>query len=248
MKPRERLHYPKAIQAFDQFRRSFPSREAYHILAVSHHQLALQAYRLWQPEAGPLSFRLSLAIDPVTRASRVALSGGRHSTSPDPALQFREHLDREATRYLHEALQLARRMADRIQIATVLGSLGEVYVGMRATKEATRYLDEALQLARTLGNTGLEAAILNTHGNLFRSQHQPDAALHAYQESIVLAKQARSPTMTVRALTHAAMVAIQSKQYQAAKAMLDEAQEHIQSAEPTHEKAYELLNIGLALH
>jgi hypothetical protein len=65
--------YPKAAQTFEQFLQFFPGREVYHNLAVSHHQLALQAYRLWKGEAQPMPFQLSMAIDPLTPASQVFL-------------------------------------------------------------------------------------------------------------------------------------------------------------------------------
>src|SRR5262249_19196967 len=66
--------YPRALQAFAHFRELFPSREVLHNLATSHHQLALQAYHAWRQDA-PLPFQLSVAIDPLTRASRIYLEG-----------------------------------------------------------------------------------------------------------------------------------------------------------------------------
>jgi hypothetical protein len=69
-------NYPQAIRAFEHFRALFPSREVSHNLAASHHQVALQAYQAWKKETPALPFQLSLAIDPLTRASRIYLAWG----------------------------------------------------------------------------------------------------------------------------------------------------------------------------
>lgn len=81
--------YQRAVHAFTAFKRTFPSREVFHNLGASHHQLALQAYHLRQHHAQPLPLQLSLTLDPETRATRVARSGvQRHGTAaPDRVFQ-----------------------------------------------------------------------------------------------------------------------------------------------------------------
>jgi tetratricopeptide (TPR) repeat protein len=99
--------YVQAIHAFEHFRAFFPSREVSHNLAVSHHQLALQAYQTWKKDTPVFPFQLSLAIDPLTRASRIALEGpkrGGPAASTDPTRLFRQHLD-EAIVLYGEALK-----------------------------------------------------------------------------------------------------------------------------------------------
>jgi tetratricopeptide (TPR) repeat protein len=69
--------------------------------------LALQAYQAWQPGVPPLPFHLSLALDPLTRASRTYLSGptrGGAATPEAPAALFRQHLEEAITLY-QEALR-----------------------------------------------------------------------------------------------------------------------------------------------
>jgi tetratricopeptide (TPR) repeat protein len=88
-------HYPRAILAFEHFLQFFPGREVYHNLAASHHQLALQYYGLGKSDAQVLPFKLSLAVDPVTRARIIALrSRGHAGQSKSPAELFHEHLDK----------------------------------------------------------------------------------------------------------------------------------------------------------
>jgi tetratricopeptide (TPR) repeat protein len=97
--------YPRALQAFERFRDVFPSREVLHNLATSHHQLALQAYQAWRQDA-PLPFQLSVAIDPLTRASRIYLEGptrGGAAMPRTPDVLFRQHLEEAITLY-QEAL------------------------------------------------------------------------------------------------------------------------------------------------
>lgn len=102
--------YPQALTAFEQFLMVFPSREVYHNLGVSHHQLALQAYRLWQGDTPPLPFQLSIAVEPVTPASQVYLrertTVQRGTTTPiPPATLFQQHLEQAIGAY-RQALEL----------------------------------------------------------------------------------------------------------------------------------------------
>lgn len=62
--------YSRAILAFEHFLRLFPSREVYHNLAASHHQLALQFHRQWKGEEQALPFQLSLGVEPGTRVDK----------------------------------------------------------------------------------------------------------------------------------------------------------------------------------
>jgi tetratricopeptide (TPR) repeat protein len=114
--------YARAMRAFEQFLTFFPSREVYHNLAVSHHQLALQAYQAWQPDTPALPMQLSLALDPLTRANEVFLSrraGTKRGAArvASSAEVFRQHL--------HEAITLYREAlahdADYIPAASNLG-------------------------------------------------------------------------------------------------------------------------------
>ena len=84
--------YLNAIDAFDAFQKVFASREAYHNLAVSHHQLALELYGLWKRQSPIIPFHLSLAIEPETRARRIRLMRRQSRGSEGIAAQTRRHL------------------------------------------------------------------------------------------------------------------------------------------------------------
>ncbi|MHC1729333.1 MAG: tetratricopeptide repeat protein [Syntrophobacteraceae bacterium] len=89
--------FERAILAFQRFLTYFPSREVYHNLAASHHQMALKYYRMQEGAPDPL-FRMSLAIDPHTRANAIIVRGAE-----DPKHLYAEHL-KEAIGFYHKAI------------------------------------------------------------------------------------------------------------------------------------------------
>lgn len=66
--------FEKAIEAFNEFQRHYPGREVHHNLAISYHQLALKMLGTTN-RSKATQFKLSLTIDPVTRASASAYRG-----------------------------------------------------------------------------------------------------------------------------------------------------------------------------
>jgi tetratricopeptide (TPR) repeat protein len=170
--------YARAVNAFEEFRKIFPSREVYLNLATSHHQLALENYRQWKKDELALPWKLSLAIDPVTRASVIALRGPR-----SPAELFTEHLDRAIEFYqkaiavdpsyalaynnlgcaliLSEDVYQAIAMLQKtLKVAPdspeALNNLGVAFVAAEIPGKARPYLAKAHELA-----PGYEAPLFN---------------------------------------------------------------------------------------
>ena len=56
-----------------------------------------------------------------------------------------------------------------MQMASVLGSLGNVYIATGPAETAHEYLSAGLSMAREMGDSALAAGILNNLGNLFTS-------------------------------------------------------------------------------
>lgn len=83
--------YEKAALFFNEFNKFFPSREVYHNLGTCYHQMALKYYREWKPEGARFPFKLSLAIDPVTRAGQIQLRGS--GQGKDAETLFKEHIE-----------------------------------------------------------------------------------------------------------------------------------------------------------
>ncbi len=151
----------------------------------------------------------------------------------------------EALKSLKSALALAQKSGDRSQIAPVLGSLGNLHITLGPPDKAFQYLNEGLTMAKELGDSGLSATILNNLGNLFTSQKKYIEALGAYWEGIALARKANNKLLVARTLTNAAMISLQGKKYKESKELLDKALEETQRLNPSHDKAYGLINIGL---
>lgn len=139
--------YEKAALFFRDFLRFFPSREVSHNLATCHHQMALEQYRKWKKEDARLPFKLSLAIDPVTRAEQLRL---RAVGSPEQL--YREHMGK-AVKYYQDAVNQdpAYRLA--------LNNLGCAHLINGDTYKAIALLKDALKLdsqsAQTLNNLGV---------------------------------------------------------------------------------------------
>jgi CHAT domain-containing protein len=155
---------------------------------------------------------------------------------------------RQALSTLQAARTLAEKNADHLQLATILGRLGTVHMAIGPATTATEYFHRALAMAQALGKPRLIASILNDLGSLLTAQNQPQEALDTYRHGIQFARHAGDPAMLARVLTNAATAAQLRQQYQVAKTLLDEAIEHTRGLEPSHDRAYGLLKIGLAYH
>ena len=153
---------------------------------------------------------------------------------------------KEAGKNLDLALGLARKAGDQIQLASVLGALGNLYIATGPEETALKHLNEGLRISREVNNQDLSATILNNLGNLLTAQKKYAEAAAAYEESASLAKSRNNGLLTTRALINAATASIQNKQYKEAKARLDNALDQIRPLEASHDKASGLITIGLA--
>ncbi|ETX02193.1 MAG: hypothetical protein ETSY1_04450 [Candidatus Entotheonella factor] len=111
---------------------------------------------------------------------------------------------------------------------------------------ALRYLQASLDMARESGNRLLTAKLLNNLGSFFTLQQRFDEALAVYRESLELARATEDRLLAAKTLTNAATTAIRLGQPSEAKPWLDQALTHLQELDHTRDKAYGLLNIGLA--
>jgi len=139
--------YPKAINFFAEFLRFFPSREVYHNLASSHHQLALKYYQEWKGDELGIPFKLSLAVDPLTRASEITLRG-----SKNPEELCNEHLEKAIKYYQIAISQDPFYFLAYNNLACALIMKGEVYKAI-GTLEDTLKLNPSSP--ETLNNLGV---------------------------------------------------------------------------------------------
>lgn len=153
---------------------------------------------------------------------------------------------KQAVKSLDTALELAEKSADPARIASVLAALGNAHIAVGLPETAETYLKRGLSMAKELGDSALAAIVLNNLGNLFATQKKFTEAIAAYQESIDLAKGAGHRLLTVRAMSNAAAALRQNGEPQESKGMLDKVLDQLQEMNPSHDKAFALINIGLA--
>lgn len=153
---------------------------------------------------------------------------------------------KEALKNLELALVLARKSGDQRQISSVLGSLGNLYIATGEVDKSHQYLNEGLSMAREMGNPLLSAIILNNMGNLFTSQKDYKRAIGAYMESIELVRKNGNHSLAARVLANAGAASMHDGQYKKSRELLDTALDEVRILDHSHDKAYILINIGLA--
>jgi tetratricopeptide (TPR) repeat protein len=141
--------YARAILAFDEFRRYFPGREVHHNLGAAHHQLALRYGRPLADKRGEPLFKLSVSVDPLSRAY-----GATRSPRESPSRAFERHIDAAIERYQTAISQDPAYLP-------AYRNLGAAYVAKGEAYKAIAILQDGLKLAPR------DAAVLNNLGVAF---------------------------------------------------------------------------------
>jgi tetratricopeptide (TPR) repeat protein len=205
--------YPQAMRAFEDFRAFFPGREVHHNLAASHHQLALQAYQAWKKNRPAFPFQLPLAIDPLTRASRIYLEGPKRGGAgglTEPAAIFHHHLDeaialyREAlaydAAYTPSAVNLGCALMMRGVQAEVRGPNADVFEAVSI-------------LRRALDGDPNSPAILNSLGVALFYVQQPDEAKDHLTRARTSAPTYAAPVFNLGQLAHTEKREVEARRY-----------------------------------
>ncbi len=150
---------------------------------------------------------------------------------------------RKSLSRLDQALALARQSGDRLQVAEMLGALGNLYLATGELEPASQYLHDGLKAAQDLDYIALAAHLLNNLGNLSSAQDAYEEALDYYRGSLPLAIQAETP-MVARALINAAQAALHLDQEAQAKSHLEQARQQLRGLPASHDKAESLLSLG----
>src|SRR5207244_3517802 len=149
---------------------------------------------------------------------------------------------------LRTALPLAEQVGDQVQVALILGHLGELALSAGNVTEAEQLGREALGRAQALEDAGLTATLLQTQGNVLMAQQHWPTALAAYRDSARVAQQAAHGGIAARALAHAALAAERVGQPQTATALLEDALALLRQEPPSYDTAAELLIMGRTYH
>lgn len=194
--------YPQAIRAFEDFRAFFPGREVHHNLAASHHQLALQAYQAWKKDLPALPFQLSLAIDPLTRASRIYLEGpkrGGAAGPAEPAALFRHHLDQAIALYREALTHDASYTPSAINLGCAL-----IMRGLQAEKRGLNadFSEAVTTLLRAFERDPNSPEILNNLGVALFYVERPDQAKDHLARAQTLAPTYPAPVFNLGQIAH----------------------------------------------
>lgn len=192
--------YERAVRAFQAFVTIFPSREVYHNLAASHHQMALHYQRLRTPDDPALPFHLSLAVDPVTRAGRLVDRGADGRAPQTPAALFAEHLTHAIAHY-QTALSLDPTYApSHTNLGGALLLQGDVFKAIGTLQDALKVAPEAPE---TLNNLGVAFA---------QAEHGP-RALEYLQKAHALAPTYEAPLFNLGKLAYEAGQPAEAQRY-----------------------------------
>jgi CHAT domain-containing protein len=172
---------------------------------------------------------------------------GEQSHALAQAAQASESLGQlsQALQQLEVALTLAQQTGDRARIAAMMESLGRTYLAARKPDAAVQYLTQALAMADTDNDRRLIAAIHNDLGIAHVVQQHDPEALAAFTASAQEAHAASDRPLTVRAHINAARMALKLNQPDHARNWLDLAFDALKDFEPSHDKAMNLVQIGL---
>ena len=172
---------------------------------------------------------------------------GEQSRALAQAAQASESLGQvgQALQQLELALTLAQQTGDRAWIAAVMESLGRTYLAARKPDAAVQYLTQALAMAQADGDRRLIAAIHNDLGIAHVAQQHDADALAAFATSAQEAQAAGDRPLTVRAHINAARMALKLNQPDNARNWLDLAFDTLKDFEPSHDKAMNLIQVGL---
>jgi CHAT domain-containing protein len=183
------------------------------------------------------------AADLYERAGKV----GEQSRALAQAAQASESLGQvsQALQQLELALTLAQQTGERARIAAVMESLGRTYLAARKPDAAVQYLTQALAMAQADEDRRLIAAIHNDLGIAHVAQQHDADALAAFTTSAQEAQAAGDRSLTVRAHINAARMALKLNQPGNARNWLDQAFDALQKFEPSHDKAMNLIQVGL---
>jgi len=151
----------------------------------------------------------------------------------------------QALQQLELALTLAQQTGDRAWIVAVTESLGRTYLAARKPDAAVQYLTQALAIAQADEYRRLIAAIHNDLGIAYVAQQHDADALAAFATSAQKAQAAGDRPLTMRAYINAARMALKLNQPDKARNWLDLAFDALKDFEPSHDKAVNLIQVGL---
>ena len=95
----------------------------------------------------------------------------------------------EALKYNQEALEIHRKIGNRLGEASVLGNIGLIYSDLGDSEKALKYLQDALKIDREIGYRQGEASDLGNIGLIYSSQGDSEKALKYHLDALKIHKE-----------------------------------------------------------
>jgi signal transduction histidine kinase len=100
-----------------------------------------------------------------------------------------------AYQYFHQAYEVAERDRDKTNLSIALANLGETALPMGLYAQSEEFEERAYEISSRLGDKGMMATVKSNLGKLYLRRKEYSAALEAFQESLVLAREVNSLTI-----------------------------------------------------
>lgn len=188
-------NFPLAIDAFNEFLHQYPGREVYHNLAASHHQLALSYKQQAYFQTNELPFKLSIALDPITRAYGSIFRGIEQQ-----AQSFKKNIE-AAINYYKEAVEQDPRYI------LAYTNLASAYVQNGQPFKAVALLQDAIHVAPS------SAVVHNILGAAYYQTGNVNKAIGFLNRSARLDTGYADPLFNLGKIAHIKNKALQAKSY-----------------------------------
>lgn len=175
---------------------------------------------------------------------------------------------------LTQAINLSRQLGDQSLIAIIHGRLGNAHFALDETREAQQQFTEGLILADRIHNVALKGSLSNDLGNVLvsqavqdyresevwrskklekdaieareRGQEKNDQAIAHYTNGVINSRGVGNKPLEVTALMNLAKAFILRGQPENAREQVDEASKQARKLPASSQKAYALIDIGMA--
>ncbi len=183
------------------------------------------------------------------RASRLYAALGNQAARGDALRKLAETQQvqgkfTESIGTLKEALKIAKKTRDRVQVASLLTSMGNANIALGDSKTAKNLLTRGLKLAQETDQPALVTTSLNNLGNLYSTEGEYQQAIRIYQQSAEAAKASNQNVQFVKALSNGARAALKAGRRDSVQRLLDGAFKWAGSLEDSSEKAVILIHLA----
>jgi CHAT domain-containing protein len=158
---------------------------------------------------------------------------------------------KKAMSVFNEALPIIEKSNNRYLNAMFLSSVGDLYLSLGNIKEAFKYLQKAVKEADLTDNPRVQATVYNDMGNLLTADENYQGAVDIYDECLNLIDSAGDTPgpslddLNSRILINLIFTISKTGTFQDISTALDDALKHITNQPDSHNKAENLISVGI---